>query len=92
MIDVANVLIRPVITEKAGSMKEVKKYAFEIAPNANKIQVKKAIETLYKVTVDKVNIVNVKPKPKRLRMNFGYTKKWKKAIITLSKGEIDVYK
>lgn len=93
MIEVSKVLISPILSEKASDMKEKHKYFFKIAIDANKIEVKQAIESIYKVEVDKVNILIAKPKKKRIRSrNFGYTKSWKKAIVTLKKGEIDFYK
>lgn len=73
-------------------MKEAKKYVFEVASDTNKIQVKQAVESMYKVSVDKVNMVNMKPKKKRFRMSIGFSKAWKKAVVTLKKGEIDFYK
>lgn len=73
-------------------MKPAKKYVFEVSSDTNKIEVKRAVESMYKVTVDKVNIVNMKPKQKRFKMSVGFSKAWKKAVVTLSKGEIDFYK
>ncbi len=86
------IVIAPVITEKAGAMKEEKKYMFKVAVSSNKIEIKKAIEDMYKVKVDKVNVMNMNPKYKRVRMKYGYTDAWKKAVVTLKEGEIDVYK
>lgn len=88
----SSILVRPVLSEKASSMKEAKKYVFEVASDTNKIQVKQAVESMYKVSVDKVNMVNMKPKKKRFRMSIGFSKAWKKAVVTLKKGEIDFYK
>ncbi|OHD56009.1 MAG: 50S ribosomal protein L23 [Spirochaetes bacterium GWF1_51_8] len=104
----SEILIRPVITEKVSDMnadekktgkskekKEVhKKYAFEVAKDSNKIEITRAIEQLFKVEVDKVNTILVKPKRRRLRNQriLGYTSTWKKAIVTLKKGEIDIFK
>jgi large subunit ribosomal protein L23 len=92
MKDINNILIAPVITEKVSAQKSEKKYGFKVSMDSNKIEVKKAIETLYKVKVDKVNMVIVTPKMKRVRTSYGYSDQWKKAIVTLSEGEIDVYK
>ena len=90
----AKVLISPILSEKASEMQEAKKYNFKVAMDANKIQVKQAVEELYKVEVDKVNIVVMKPKKKRVMRtrHFGYSGFWKKAIVSLKKGEIDFYK
>jgi len=92
MKDLNQILIAPVLTEKSGAMKELKKYVFRVSTDSNKIEVRKAVETLYKVKVDKVNIVNMAPKWKRVRTNYGYTDQWKKAVVTLKDGEIDFYK
>ena len=86
------ILIEPVITEKSSNMKAQNKYVFKVAMDANKIEIKKAVEELYKVEVDKVNTMIMKPKKRRVRYNVGYTSRWKKAIVTLKKGEIDFYK
>jgi large subunit ribosomal protein L23 len=92
MKDLNTVLITPIITEKASKMKTSKKYAFKIARSANKIEVKKAVESLYKVKVEKVNVALMSPKWKRVRSSYGYTDMWKKAVVTLREGEIDFYK
>lgn len=92
MKDLNKILLTPIITEKASSMKPVKKYFFNVAMDSNKIEVKKAVESLYKVKVDKVNIILTCPKMKRVRYRYGYTSMWKKAIVTLKEGEIDIYK
>ncbi|MCX7820924.1 MAG: 50S ribosomal protein L23 [Brevinematales bacterium] len=86
------ILLAPVLSEKATNAKGQKKYVFEVAMDSNKIEIKKAVEELYKVKVDSVNIVVVKPKPKRVRYRYGLTRMFKKAIVTLSSGEIDFYK
>lgn len=92
MKDLNTILIAPIITEKASAMKTQKKYLFKVTMDANKIEVKKAVETLYKVKVDKVNMVIMCPKLKRVRFRYGYSDLWKKAIVALKEGEIDVYK
>ncbi len=86
------VLVRPVLSEKASGMKDAKKYIFEVARDTNKIEIKKAVESQYKVEVESVNVVTMKPKKKRVRTNVGFSKAWKKAVVTLKKGEIDFYK
>lgn len=91
-MNINQVLLAPVLSEKASNSKEQKKYVFEVSMNANKIEIKKAVENLYKVKVDKVNIIVVKPKPKRVRYRYGLTRMFKKAVVTLSSGEIDFYK
>lgn len=81
-----DVLIRPIITEKALFLREQRKYVFEVNPLANKNLVKEAVEKLFNVKVEKVNIMNMKPKPKRRGWFEGRTKEWKKAIVTLKEG------
>jgi large subunit ribosomal protein L23 len=87
MKDPRDIVIRPIITEKTALLREYGQFVFEVAPDANKIEIKKAIEDLFKVHVEKVRVINVKPKPRRVRLAPGYTKAWKKAIVTLRKGE-----
>ncbi len=82
-----DVVIRPLITEKGTFIKSQSKYIFEVAIPANKHEVKKSIEDLFKVHVLKVNIVRVKGKVKRLGRFTGRRKNWKKAIVTLKEGE-----
>ena len=81
------IIIRPVITEKNTLLNEVGKYTFEVARDTNKIEIKKAIEEIFGVNVKDVNIVNVRGKLKRRRTRHGvtegYTRDWKKAIVTL---------
>ncbi len=91
-MSVNNILLAPVLSEKATNFKPLKKYVFEVAMDANKIEIKKAVEELYKVKVDKVNISIVKPKPKRVRYRYGLSRMYKKAVVTLASGEIDFYK
>ena len=79
-----DVIIKPIISEKSMSGLEKKKYTFEVAPDANKIEIAKAIEEIFKVKVAKVSTITVKGKPKRVGANEGYTAKRKKAIVTLT--------
>ena len=80
-----DIIIRPVITEKSMLGAVDKKYTFEVAKSANKIEIAKACEELFKVKVAKVNTVNVRGQFRRQgRNNGGYTRSWKKAIITLA--------
>ena len=87
MKDARDIIIRPIITEHSYDMIEQNKYTFEVARDANKIEIGKAVEELFGVTVKKVNTINVKPKKKRLRMVQGYTRRWKKAMVTIAEGE-----
>ncbi|HOK17490.1 MAG TPA: 50S ribosomal protein L23 [Candidatus Paceibacterota bacterium] len=80
------VLIKPYISEKATFLKGLNKYIFEVEKKANKIEVKKIIEKLYNVKVEKVNFVILKLKKKRMGRNITQFKPKKKAIVTLKEG------
>ncbi len=85
------VLDKPQITEKATLLREDDQYIFQVFKTATKPEVKKAIEEVYGVSVEKVRIINVDRKKKRLGRTTGWKKGYKKAIITLKKGqEIDI--
>ena len=80
-----DIIIRPIITEKTMMGAVDKKYTFEVAKSANKIEIAKACEELFKVKVAKVNTVSVRGKFRRQgQNNGGYTKSWKKAIVALT--------
>ncbi len=81
------IIIEPVLTEKTNQMREVGKYVFKVDKRANKYQVMRAVRELFSVHPVSCNIMNVKGKPKRGRAQAGYTASWKKAIVTLQKGE-----
>ncbi|HIT52117.1 MAG TPA: 50S ribosomal protein L23 [Candidatus Aveggerthella excrementigallinarum] len=87
MKDAREIIIRPIITEHSYDMMEKGVYTFEVAKSANKIEVRKAVEEIFNVKVTKVNIINVKPKPKRVRYQIGKTRAWKKAMVTLAEGD-----
>lgn len=78
-----DIVIRPIITEKAMMGIAAKKYTFEVAKNANKIEIAKAVEELFGVKVAKVSTVNVRGRLRRQGRNQGYTRSWKKAYVTL---------
>ncbi|EHM09741.1 ribosomal protein L23 [Thermanaerovibrio velox DSM 12556] len=82
-----DIILRPVITEKSSRLMEHNQYTFEVHRGANKIQVRKAVEEIFKVKVVRVNTINVKSKPKRLGAYLGRSRSWKKAIVTLAPGE-----
>lgn len=88
-----DVLIRPLVTEKAVNLaQEQNKYTFYVDKKANKIEIKKAVEDLFKVRVLSVNTINVKGKRKRVGRYVGRTPDRKKAIVTLSPGDkIDIF-
>lgn len=79
-------IIKPIITEKAMSGMAMKKYTFKVAKNANKIEIAKAIEEIFKVDVAKVNTVSVRGRLRRHGRHQGYTPSWKKAVVTLTEG------
>ncbi len=82
-----NVLVRPLITEKNTFLQALNKYAFEIAKEANKPQVKQAVEKTFKVKVTTVNVSTVPGKTKRVGRQLVQTRSWKKAIVTLQAGD-----
>jgi len=87
------ILLRPLVTEK-GMHRSTRhnQYAFEINPLANKFDVRRAVEEVFNVKVVKVCTQNRKGKPRRHRFRYGYTKNWKKAIVTLdSESRIDFF-
>ena len=82
-----DIIISLLRTEKGTEMKPLDKYFFWINKKANKIEVKRAVEDIYKVKVAKVNTLVVSGKKRRVRYKEGHTPDWKKAIVTLRKGE-----
>ena len=81
-----NVIKTPIITEKSASLAENNVIVFSVAIDANKTQIKQAVEKLFDVEVEKVNTVNVKPKKKRVGRYTGKTNRVKKAIVKLKEG------
>ncbi|MCL1881979.1 MAG: 50S ribosomal protein L23 [Oscillospiraceae bacterium] len=83
-----DIIISPVITEKANDNLLIGKYTFKVAKDSNKIEIKKAVESLFDgVKVQKVNTMNVRGQFRRQGRNRGgYTASWKKAIVTLAEG------
>ena len=86
MNDYLDIILAPIITEKTANMEAEGKYAFKVANNANKTQIKQAIEKKFNVKVEKINVTNSHPKKKRVGKYVGMTSKYKKAIVTLAKG------
>jgi large subunit ribosomal protein L23 len=83
-----SVLVRPLLTEKITAMRETgNKVGFVVRGDANRIEIKKAIESSLKVRVERVNVLNVNGKTKRLGRFSGKRPDWKKAIVTLKEGE-----
>ena len=80
-----DIIIAPVITEKAVAALPEKKYTFRVAKEANKIEIAKAVETIFEGTkVAKVNTISMKGRTRRMGRSEGYTSDWKKAVVTLS--------
>ena len=84
MKTVQDIIVRPIITENSMMMIEAKKYVFEVAKDATKPEIAKAVAEMFKVDVECVNTINMKSKPKRVRLVPGKTASWKKAIVTLT--------
>ncbi len=80
-----DIIIAPVITEKSMSGIADKKYTFKVAKDANKVEIAKAVEEIFKVKVAKVNTLSVRGQARRMGRFAGYTSSWKKAIVTLEK-------
>ena len=93
MKDLTRVLVRPVVTEKTTDMKEAKnKYVFEVAPDANKHEIRRAVEQYFGVKVTEVRTARVQGKPKRMGRYMGRRPAWKKAIVTLQSDDtIDIF-
>ena len=86
--DPYKIILAPVITEKSTTLKEKnREICFEVAPHANKIEIKEAVEKLFKVKTERVRIVKKRGKIKRVGRNQGRTRDWKKAYVKLKEGE-----
>ena len=87
-IEMHRVLVQPLLTEKITVLREkTNTVGFVVHPEANRVQIKQAVETLLKVKVEKVNLMNVRGKMKRLGRFSGKRSDWKKAFVTLKEGE-----
>ena len=86
-MDAAQIIIEPIVTEKAISAKADNRYLFRVEKKANKIQIRHAVEKLFKVTVVDVNTVSVKGKSRMMGMKPGHTTSYKKAYVTLKAGQ-----
>lgn len=97
-MEITEVIRRGVVTERATLLQEKNQYTFEVALNANKIDVRRAVETIFRVNVVAVNIMRMPGKPKQLRRRGAAprpikAREWKKAIVTLREGQtIDALK
>ena len=79
-----DIILKPVITEKSMEMLTQGKYTFKVAKDSNKIEIAKAVEEIFGVSVKKVNTINVRGQYRRQGRTGGYTPSWKKAIVTLT--------
>jgi len=90
-LEATQVILRPVITEKSMDQTNQSKYTFAVADTANKMQIKDAVEELFKVTVVRVNVSTTKAKEKsrnrRRGRQVGFTSPWKKAVVTVKAGD-----
>ena len=87
-----DIIIKPVITEQSMEDLDIKKYAFEVAKDANKVEIKQAIEEIFKVKVTNVNTLNRAGKRTRTRTGYGRRVNQKRAIVTVAEGQsIDIF-
>jgi large subunit ribosomal protein L23 len=86
-MDARQVVIAPVVSEKSYSLIEDNKYSFRVHPRAHKTQIRQAVEELFDVKVEAVNVLKVQPKPKRRGLSRGRKPGWKKAIVQLREGD-----
>jgi large subunit ribosomal protein L23 len=88
MIHPRSIIISPLVTEKSGNqLAKQNSYTFKVSMNANKVEIKKAIERIFSVRVISVNTITMMGKPKRLGKYNGKRPDWKKAIVTLKPGD-----
>ena len=87
-----DVIIAPVVTEKCNALMQENKYTFKVTPNAGRIEIARAVEELFKVKVAKVNVMNYAGKAKRAgrTMKMGRRPDWKRAVVTLAEGSIEI--
>lgn len=92
MAHITDVLKKPVLTEKSLNLLDQNKYTFDVDVHANKIEIKHAVEKMFNVKVESVNVMNVRPKTKRVGKYVGKTNKRRKAIVKLAEGnKIDLF-
>ena len=89
--DPRDIIVRPIVSEKSYNLIDQGKYTFEVHPEANKTEIKAAIEKIFDVRVDSVNTLNRQGKTRRTRFGRGKRKDTKRAIVTLSSGSIDIF-
>ena len=86
-MDAAQILIRPVVSEKSYVLATADKYTFRVHPDAHKTQIRQAVEQMWDVHVVDVRTLSVKSKPKRRGITAGRTRRWKKAIVQVRAGD-----
>ena len=86
-LNLEDVLVAPVVSEKSYAGIAERRYTFKVHPDAHKTHVRQAVEKLFDVSVERVNIVKVRPKPKRRGMIRGTRPGWKKAVVQLREGD-----
>lgn len=86
-MEVRDILIKPIITEKTTALMEEQKYTFRVPLAATKVEIRQAVEQIFKVKVQAVNTMRYEGKMKRLGRTQGRRSDWKKAIVTLKPGE-----
>ena len=92
IVNPRDILIRPVVSEKSYALLDENKYTFVVAPDANKTQIKQAVEEVFRVTVTGVNTLNRQGKRRRTRTGWGKRVDTKRAIVTLAEGDrIDIF-
>ncbi len=87
MENIYDIIITPLLTEKGTRLAASSQYVFQVRPWANKLQVKQAVEKIYKVKVRSIRTLNFRGKQKKIRIQSGYKADWKKAVVTLEKGQ-----
>ncbi len=85
--DLADLILKPIVTEKATIQLEENKYVFDVLPKATKPEIRAAIESLFDVTVTKVNTLRLPRKNRRVGRFIGYKPQYKRAIVTLKEGD-----
>lgn len=85
-MEARDIIVRPLITEKSTAMMAEGEYVFEVAKSANKVEIAKAVKSIFKVEVERVNTINVRAKKKRVGRFVGKTRSYKKAIVKLADG------
>jgi large subunit ribosomal protein L23 len=89
--DPRDIIVRPIVSEKSYNLIDQGKYTFEVHPEANKTEIKAAIEKIFDVKVGSVNTLNRQGKTRRTRFGQGKRKDTKRAIVTLTSGSIDIF-